>query len=357
MMSSNENKSSVVDHHLFIQRTGIVLGLTLAALLLLGLLGATFDVLLLILAASLIALPLRAGARWLSRRMNWPEGVSLAIVAFLTITLFLGMGWFITSAMGEQIDQVVQQAPKAFQNAQEKLRQTSLGKRLLGQDIKPEKLLGKGSSGWLSRISGVVSATAGSLANLYVVLFLAAFFAAQPDLYRQGLIRLIPKPGRHRASQVFDKIGVTLLGWLGGKLFSMTVVGVLTFVGLWILDVPLAGALALFAGLITFIPNFGPILALLPAVLFALLDGPQQALYVGFLYMGIQFVESNLLTPLVQQRVIALPPALVLISQLIIGLFSGGIGLALATPLIAIIMVLVKMLYVQDVLKDDSVQV
>ncbi|WP_461072954.1 AI-2E family transporter [Spirosoma horti] len=357
MKLPSENNTSAPDQPLFVRRVGIILGLTLTALLLLGLLGAAFDVLLLILAATLVALPMRAGARWLSGRTNWPQGVSLAIVALLTVGVLVGVGWFITSAIRGQLDQLQEQAPKAIQNAKEQLQQTSLGKRLLEEDIKPEKLIQGGSSRWLSRISGAVSATLGVLANLYVVLFLAAFLAAQPGLYQQGLILLIPKPGRQRAKQVLDQLGTTLLGWLGGKLFSMTVVGILTFVGLWLLGIPLAGALALFAGLISFIPNFGPILALIPAVLFALLEGPQQALYVGLLYVSIQFVESNVLTPLVQQRVIALPPALVLLSQLIIGLFSGLMGVALATPLMAIIMVLVKMLYVQDVLKDDSVKV
>ncbi|WP_020602493.1 AI-2E family transporter [Spirosoma spitsbergense] len=342
---------------LFIRRVGIILGLTLSTLLLLGLMGAAFDVLLLVLAATLIALPLHAGARWMSKRTNWPEGVSLAIVALLTIGVLIGMGWVISTSIGGQIDQLQEQAPKALKNAEEMLRQTSFGRQLLKEDIKPEKLLDSGSSRWLGRISGAISSTLGSLADLYVILFLAAFLAAQPTLYRDGLVRLVPKPSRKRAEAVLDKLGETLLGWLGGKLFSMVVVGVLSFVGLWLLDIQLAGALALFAGLITFIPNFGPIIALIPAVLLALLSGPQQALYVVLLYMGIQLVESNLLTPLIQNKVISMPPALVFISQLIIGIFAGGIGLALATPVMAIVLVMVKMLYVQDVLKDGSIKV
>nr|WP_229374877.1 AI-2E family transporter [Fibrella rubiginis] len=147
------------------------------------------------------------------------------------------------------------------------------------------------------------------------------------------------------------------MNWLIGKLFSMIVVGVLSFLGLWLLGVKLAAALALFAGLITFIPNFGPILALVPAVLFAFSDGPQQVLYVVLLYTGIQLIESNLLTPLVQNKMISMPPALVLISQLIMGVFVGGIGLILATPVMAVVLILVKMLYVQDVLDDKSVKV
>lgn len=342
----------------FVRRVGIALGLTLTAVLLLGLLGAAFDVLLLVLAATLIALPLRAGARWLSARTRWPEGVSLALVALLTLAILVGMGWLISSSIGGQIDQLQEKAPEILEKIEGNLRQTSLGRRLLGQDLTPEKLLeGGGSSRWLGRVSGALSATLGSLADLYVVLFLAAFLAAQPNLYRGGLVMLIPKPGRQRAGQVLDKLGETLLGWLGGKMFSMGVVGILSYLGLWALGIQLAGALALFAGLVAFIPNFGPLLALVPAVGMALLSGPQEALSVLLLYMAIQFVESNLVTPLIQNKVISMPPAMVFVSQLVIGIFAGGLGLAMATPVVAIVMVLVKMLYVQDVLKDDSVKV
>lgn len=357
MESMETHPTNQVGNNVFIQRVGIILGLTLSALLLLGLLGAVFDVLLLLLAATLVALPLRAGARWLSHKTHWRESVSLALVALLALGVLVSLGWFISSAISGQIDQLLEQIPKAIQNAEEKLQQTSLGKRLLKEDLRPEKLVQGGSPGWLGKISGALSATLGSLADLYVILFLAAFFAAEPNLYRQGIILLVPKPGRKRAEEVLDQLSATLLGWLKGKVFSMAVVGILTYLGLWLLGIPLAGALALFAGLITFIPNLGPILALIPAGLFALLEGPQQVLNVVILYMAIQLVESNVLTPLVQKKVISLPPAMVLTSQLIIGIFAGGIGLALATPIMAIVLVLVKMLYLQDVLKDNAVKV
>ena len=154
-----------------------------------------------------------------------------------------------------------------------------------------------------------------------------------------------------------DKLGETLINWLLGKLFSMTVVGVLTALGLWALGIPLIGVLSLLAGLLSFIPNFGPILALIPAVLVALLEGPDQALYVAGLYVLVQAVESNLITPLVQQRLIEMPPALILVAQVLMGTLVGGLGVMLATPVVAILMVLVKMLYIQDGLGDKSVKV
>jgi predicted PurR-regulated permease PerM len=132
----------------------------------------------------------------------------------------------------------------------------------------------------------------------------------------------------------------------------MTVVALLTVLGLWALGIPLALTLGLFAGLIKFIPNFGPILSALPPVLLALLSGPRQALWVVLLYLGIQTLESYVITPLVQQKVVSLPPVLVISAQLLAGSLFGFAGLALATPLLAVAMVLARTLYLEDVLGE-----
>ena len=168
------------------------------------------------------------------------------------------------------------------------------------------------------------------------------------------MLKLIPPSGRSRAAQVLDKLNEGLLGWLLGTIVSMVLVGILSWVGLSLLGARLAGILALFAALITFIPNLGPVLALIPALLFALLDGPGQALNVFLLYGGIQFVESNLITPLVQKRLNDIPPALLLIVQIIVGGFAGTLGLIMAAPLLVIVMVLVQMLYQEDMLGNES---
>ena len=133
----------------------------------------------------------------------------------------------------------------------------------------------------------------------------------------------------------------------------MIIIGVLTAVGLWLLGVPLALTLGLLAALLTFIPNIGPILAVVPAALLALLQSPTRALYVVLLYLGIQTVESYLLTPLMQKRTVSLPPALTIFAQVLMGILVGRIGLVLATPLTAALFVLVKMLYVEDILGDS----
>lgn len=131
----------------------------------------------------------------------------------------------------------------------------------------------------------------------------------------------------------------------------MTVIGVLTFVGLWFLDIPLALVLAFLAGLLSFIPYVGPILALLPAVLVAFAQSPNQALFVLILYLGVQGVESYLLLPLVQSWTVDMPPALTIAAILLLGVLFGGLGITLAAPLAAAGMVAVKRLYLEDFLE------
>ena len=149
---------------------------------------------------------------------------------------------------------------------------------------------------------------------------------------------------------MLDSVYDTLERWLKGKLLSMLLVAILTALGLWALGIPMALTLSLIAGLLCFIPNFGPLLSMIPAVLIALVQGPQMALYVVLLYVGIQFVESNFITPQIQKKMVDLPLAMIMISQVTLGLLTGTLGLILATPIMLIIMQLVKMLYVQDVL-------
>jgi predicted PurR-regulated permease PerM len=134
---------------------------------------------------------------------------------------------------------------------------------------------------------------------------------------------------------------------------SMIVVGLLTAVGLWALGMPLALTLGLLAALLTFIPNLGPTLAVVPAALLALLQSPTKSLYVILLYLVIQAVESYLLIPLVQRQAVSLPPALTITAQVLLGILVGGFGLVLATPLTAAVMVLVRMLYIEDALGDS----
>lgn len=155
---------------------------------------------------------------------------------------------------------------------------------------------------------------------------------------------------------MLDALADTLWWWLVGRLISMAVIGVSTWIGLMLLGVPLAFLLGLLAALLTFIPNVGPILAAAPAILLALVQGPRQALWVLGLSVGIQVVETYLLEPIVDPKTIALPPAVTMLAPLSMAVFAGILGNALATPLVAALVVLVTMLYVQDTLGRRDVK-
>lgn len=198
--------------------------------------------------------------------------------------------------------------------------------------------------------------TIGIGANVIIVLFIGLYLASDPDVYARGVVRLVPIPNRKRAREVLGVLGHTLRRWLVGKVLGMAVIGGLTTGALWALGVPLALTLGLLAGILNFIPYLGPLLAFIPAILLALTDSTVTAAWVLGLYAIVQFLESYVLTPLVDRRSVALPPALTIVAQVTLGALAGVLGLLLASPLLAVVLVLVRMLYVEGMLGDTQPQ-
>ncbi|MBZ5715707.1 AI-2E family transporter [Nannocystis pusilla] len=319
---------------------------------------AALDLLLLVFAGLLVAQLLLGLVGLLRRSTGMPHGWALAAVCLaLTGALILG-ALLLAPALSEQWSELVDSLPSSFEQARASLRGSSLG-RWLGEAIPNPDVLKDmlarlaGGSGVVRRVTGLFSTAFGALVSAVLVAFLGLFFAAQPQVYRDGLVRLIPPERRLRAQEVLGRVGETLRWWILGKAISMTLVAALSGLGLWLLGVPLALALGLIAGLLGFIPNFGPVLAVVPAALVALSQSAASAGYVLLLYGGIQLAESYVLTPLVQQRTISLPPGLILGTQVVLGGLLGALGLALSTPMLAAAVVMIDMLYVQDVLHDE----
>jgi predicted PurR-regulated permease PerM len=185
-------------------------------------------------------------------------------------------------------------------------------------------------------------------------LLVGLYLAFDPRTYLKGIIRLIPQKQRPRAEQVLHELGSTLTHWLIGRFFAMAFVGVFVALGLWLMGIHLALTLSIIASLLDFLPYLGPLVAVLPAILLGLLESPAKVFYIILLYGVVLSIEGYVFTPLVQQREVAVPPVLTLISQILMGLFFGILGLILATPLAACAVTIVKMLYVEDVLGDRS---
>ena len=181
-------------------------------------------------------------------------------------------------------------------------------------------------------------------------MILTLMLLADPYPYRQGFIRLFPSFYRRRVAEILVLCDRALQGWLKGILFNMLVITTLSFFGLLALQVPLALSQALLAGILTFIPNIGPGLSVVSPMAIALLDGPWKSVAVLVLYIVIQQVESNLLTPLVMAQQVSLLPAVTLLAQVFFATFFGFLGLLLALPLTVVGQVWFKEVLLKDIL-------
>lgn len=341
-----------LDQREYIRRVLIAVGVTVAVFVLLLLLWHLLDMLLLIFSGILVAVLLRAPALLLARHTPLSDTWSVTLV-LVTLALLLGFGGRLAAGpVMDQLNALSATLPQMVDNIKQQMANDPWGERLVRQAE---------SINWtsprmniLGRMTGALSTAFGFIADAVIIIFLGIYFAIQPGPYIRGLVSLIPLPGRHRGNEVLHSIGHTLRWWLVGKLISMTVVGLLTWVGLWLLGMPLAIALALLAGLFSFVPYLGPIVSAIPAVLLAFTEGPQQVLYVLLVYLAVQTVESYLLTPIVQQQAVDLPVAMILTAQIMLGFVAGGMGVVLATPVAAMVLVMVRMLYIEDVLGDEA---
>ncbi|MEM8503684.1 MAG: AI-2E family transporter [Cyanobacteria bacterium P01_D01_bin.1] len=190
------------------------------------------------------------------------------------------------------------------------------------------------------------------LLNVLLVLVITIMLLVNPKPYRRSFISLFPQFYRHRIVEILDHCEHSLVGWGVGILFNIVVITVLSFSGLAIIGVPLPIGNAFLAGLLTFIPNIGPVLSVIPPAILGLLDAPWKGVAVIGLYILIQQVESNLLTPMVMKRQVSLLPAIALTSQLVCGVLFGFLGLFLALPLTVIVQVWLEELVVKDIMNN-----
>lgn len=321
-------------------------------LLLLGLTALLWyapQVFLLAFAAVLLAIFLQGLAMLLCRYTPFPYALCLAIVVLVLTAMAAGVGALIGPNFATQLTTLIDIIPSSLANLHHRLSQYAWGQELLqyAPDFAPsaQRLLG--------RVTDLFSAMLGAMATLLLVLITGLYLAIHPDRYIEGLIKLAPRSHRDRARQVLAAEGHALRRWLAGRIVSMLVVGILTTIGLWILGVPLPLSLGVLAGVLTFVPYLGPIMSFVPALLVALLDGSGQVAWVAVLYAGVQLVESYFITPMVEARAVSIPPALLILLQLLMGTLLGFTGIIVATPLAVAIIVPIQMLYIQDVLGDD----
>jgi predicted PurR-regulated permease PerM len=327
----------------------------LTALLIVGLVLVAWQlayVLLLAFGGLLLAVFLRHMAVALARHPPLPTGGALAVVVLGLAAAAILLVVLVGPRILAQLELLWQSLPAALDQVEQTLRQREWGRFLL------ERVSDGGERPrWniLGAIGGTVSTVVAVVSNVMVLLTVAIFLAIDPDLYRRGLVRLVPLDKRVRALEVLDALGDALWRWLLGQFAAMLVVALFTAAGLWLIGIPLALALGLIAGLVNFIPYLGPFISAAPAVLIAFAQSPTDALYTVLLFVLIQQVEGNILMPVIQKRATSLPPVLTILAVVGFGVLFGTLGVLFATPLLLVAIVLVRMLYVEDMLGDREV--
>lgn len=341
-MESNSEKNHSESLQLFKKKIWITSGIITLIIVVSLLFKTLFNLLLLVLAGVLMSVYFHGCASIIGRKIKIGKTFSLVvavIVNFLIVGLFL---WFVGARLSSQLDQLSDSLPQTLEHAKKWLSDQPLGNKAL------DYMSNSFDSGKASAtIKSFFSSTFGIISDLYIVLLLGMFFTASPNVYRRGFLHLIPPTGKDKAAKLWDRVNTLLRNWLKGQIFGFFFIAVLSGLGLWALGMPLVLTLALIAGLLNFIPNFGPIIALVPAVLLALMQDPQTALLVVCLYTFIQIIQSAVTQPLIQKKMVSVPPGLLIFGQIAMGTLAGFWGVLLATPLVAIIMTLVNKLYVE----------
>ncbi|MFD0795415.1 AI-2E family transporter [Mucilaginibacter litoreus] len=317
-------------------------GILSLIVILLLLFKALFGMLLLLLAGILMAVYFHGCAGLMNKWLHIPYKAAVFLSVFLNSVLMIAFLWFVGARLEQQITELSETLPRTIGHAKEWLRGSPIGTKAL------DYLSVSADSGKTFSIAKqLFSSSFGILSDLYIIILLGLFFTAGPGVYKRGIIKILPPAAKEKGSKVLDELYKVLKNWIKGLLFGFVFIAVLTGLGLYIIGMPLILTLALIAGLMNFIPNFGPIIALVPAFLLALTDGITTALIVAGLYTGIQVVQSAVTQPLIQKKMVNIPPALVVFGQVAMGLLGGFWGVLLATPIIAILMTLVNKLYVE----------
>lgn len=351
----------------------------------------------------LFALSLNGPAEWLRERVRMPAWLATLLVLLVVLATLAGLGWMIGSPLAGQVADLTRKLPAATAKVLTWLDQRSWGRNILehaedwsgmsrqemreagdslssssaaqrlrappgeqpqadtrvrqqaNEQVKPQdETKSAGASGRpdllpiLGSIAGALSLTVTTGALLMVSLVMTLFVALDPDVYYRGVLWLVPKQHDAMARQTMARLCVAMRWWMIGRLVSMLAVGVITSLGMWLIGIPAPMALGALAGLLSFVPNIGPVVAAVPGLLLALGQGPWMVLGALCVYIGAQLIESNAITPLVDQYAVSVPPGLLIVTQFVFAILAGVWGMVIATPLLVVVMVLVQQLYIRE---------
>ncbi|MCJ7421608.1 AI-2E family transporter [Sphingomicrobium astaxanthinifaciens] len=320
---------------------------TLVVLLVIGLamlLPLMANTLLLIFGAILIAVLVRAAAiPFQHLGLGNTASVLLGLAAILVL---LGLfGWLFGAQLSGQFATLQAQLAQAVPEVRDQLARLPFVGSLAGTTPDVQELAGRA----LNFAFGLL----GLLTNLVLVIVGAAYLALDPGVYQRGLAKLFPKDRSAKVVEALEASGQALRRYLLGQLATMTIVGLMVWIGLAILGIPSAAALGLTIGVANFIPLVGPFIGAIPGLIIAFSAAPELFWYAVLVYLVAQQIEGNVLTPMVQNWAVSIPPALLIFSLAALGGLFGFVGVVLAAPLTVVIYTLVTMLWSRDALGHE----
>lgn len=322
----------------------------------------------LIFAGMLLGVALNATANQLGRLIGLPHALRLAVVCTVLAALFSGVAFLGGTTIADQAATLSGTLKAQLVNVKTfldrhgidtsyfELANPSNGQAPSSGAAAPAAAPSLPGAGALASSGGaivsqtfkLVLGTVRAVGNFFIVLFLGLAFAAQPAVYRSGLLFMAPARHRARATIIVDRIGETLERWLIAQIITMFVVFVVTWIGLAVIGIPGAFILGIQAGLLAFVPTVGALIAGLIVVLASLASGWIAALSALVLFLGVHALESYVLTPIIQRQALDIPPATLFAFQILLGVVFGIWGLALALPLIAVVKVMIDYFKAED---------
>lgn len=293
------------------------------------------DVFFLAFATILLAILLNAIGRGTRKVTRLPYALSLIIGLIFIAGIFALIFWLYSPTIAQQFQLLIKLLPEAASTVSK-----TIVPYLHQEFFAPESLKNEltfFNQTFLKQFLTFFSSTISFFVSFAIFLIVGFYLALMPNRYMKGALFLIPQKNKERVWSIIQHISRSLRFWILGKVSAMICVGILVFIGLWLLDISLAFILGLLAGLLTFIPYVGPIVASIPGILIAFAQEPISALYVLLLYIGIYGAEGYFITPFIEQKTVAMPPALTIMMQILLFVLIGGLGIALATPLLVVL--------------------
>ena len=309
------------------------------------------DLVILLFAAILLACQLRAVGMALSRHTRLPYGLCLASTVIAIAVVVIGLTYWRGPAVVAEFREVATAVRAQVETLWARIGDVDWLHRA---ELRIDHYLKARGGSLAGDAAGLVTSTIGNAGSILLIVIAGIYLAAQPAIYMDGVVRLLPHRWRERGADLLAREARTLRYWFVGQLVDMAFIGVLTTLGLWLLGVPLFPTLGLIAGLFNFVPYVGALAGSVPAIVIAFGTSPHLAVSVAILFFAVQSLEGNLISPLISKRTVDLPPVLTLLSQTVLGTLFGPFGLILATPMTAALVTLSKAIYVEEVLQDHS---